>query len=121
MIFKFENKDGILYAYFPEALNEADFRKLANEIENIEKENTFLMNRLVNLCNVKSFSVQFDAILSFAEKRNRKVFHNSFKTALLVSNNYQMGFGRMYQTFIQNPQMTIEIFTDELKALEWLR
>ena len=117
----FENRDGILFAVFSETVTEENLRSLAAEIENVEKDYTVLTNRVVDLCKVKSFDANFMSVLSLAENRNRKVFPTHIKTALLVSNNYQLGFARMYQTFIENPQMSINIFTDESKALEWLK
>ena len=121
MILAYEKRDGIIFGVFPETVREKDILLLADEIENVEKDYVVLTNRIVSLCNVKLFDVNFSAILRLSERRNKKVFSNCFKTALLVSNKYQLGFARMYQTFIENPQMSIEIFMDESKALEWLR
>ena len=121
MILTFENRDGILFVIFPETVTEENILSLAPEIENTEKDYTVIPNRVVSLCNVKSFDAHFSAVLLLSEKRNNKKFSNRFKTALLVSNNVQLGFARMYQMFIENPQISIEIFSDESKALDWLK
>lgn len=121
MILTHEDRNNILYACFPETLSINDFYSLPTEFDVIEKDYSVMPNRLVNLSKVKSFNVAFSAILYLADERNKKAFPNRFKTALLVCNNYQLGFARMYQTFIENPQMTIEIFMDETKAIEWLK
>jgi hypothetical protein len=121
MILTHENKDNLLYAYFSETLSEKDFISLPAEFDSIDNEHPIILNRLISLCNVKDFNLNYSAILYLSEKRNKKVYPNSFKTALLVGNNIQLGFARMFQTFIDNPQMTIEIFTDEIKAVEWLK
>jgi hypothetical protein len=121
MILAYQNKNDLLYGYFPETLSEKDFLSLPAEFDLIEKEYSILPNRLISLCNVKSFNLNFTAILYLSEKRNKKIFPNYFKSALLVSNNIQLGFARMYQTFVDNPKISIEIFTDEIKAVEWLK
>ena len=121
MILTYEIKDDILYGYFPDTLSDRDFHELPEEFDTIELKYSTLPNRLVSLCNVKSFNANFSAVLLLAEKRNKKVFSTAFKTAILVCNNYQLGFARMYQTFIENPNMRIEIFLDESEALKWLR
>ena len=121
MILTYENRDGILFGVFPETVQEEDLRSLAAELDIVEKDYAMMTNRVVSFCNVKTLNVNFSSVLFLAKMRNKKVFPNRFKTALLVSSKFQLGFARMYQTFIENPQMSIEIFTDEAKALEWLR
>lgn len=117
----YEYKDGILHAEFPEIIYDDNFYSLPGEFAEIEKGFDIIPNRLVSLCKIKSFNVNFSSILFLAEKRNERSFANHFKTAILVCNTYQRGFARMYQTFIENKDMHIEIFADELKAIEWLK
>ncbi len=121
VILRHENKDGILFAYFPENISNGDFHRLPKEFEEIEKEYPGSPNRLVSLCDIKSFNADFASVLFLAEKRNQKDFPNRFKTAILVKNEYQLGFARMFQTFIENPKMNVKIFFDQLQALDWLR
>jgi hypothetical protein len=39
----------------------------------------------------------------------------------LVTNDFQLGFARMYQTLSDSPQITMNVFMDEIKAIEWLK
>ena len=116
----YERKGDVLYGFFPEIVTSNILKNLHGELDGIEKLDATIHNRVVDLSAVKSFEADFDAIYNLAQARNRKVFPNRFKTALLVSNKYQLGFARMYQTFINNPSMQVEIFSDESKALDWL-
>lgn len=121
MICKYEYKNGILFQIFPDVLNFHDIHPLSMEMDTIYKEYSIMPNCLVNLQAMKYFQGDFNAVIDLAELRGAKKFPNQIKSALLVSNDLQLGFARMYQTLSKNPQITIEIFRDELKAIEWLR
>lgn len=121
MLLTHENKKDILFVYFPETIRDIDFDSLSVEFDIIEKEYIIYPNRLISLCKIKSFNAHFNSILHLAEKRNKKEYPNKFKTALLVNDNIQLGFARMFQTFIETPQIEIEIFRDETKAINWLK
>jgi hypothetical protein len=121
MICSYEYKDNILFQIFPESLSDNDFRLIDEEIEIIEKKYSLVPHFLVNLINVKSFSGDYRAVQKLAKKREDKKFPNNILEAILVSNDFQMGFARMYQTFNANPQLEIKIFKDESKAIEWIK
>ena len=87
----------------------------------IDNEYSIMPNRLVNLQATKSFDGDFNTVLDLAMMRVAKKFPNPFKTALLVANDLQFGFARMFQSLSNNPQITMKIFMDELKAIEWLK
>ena len=121
MICQYEYKDGILFVIFPETLSDNDFRIINEEIESVEEEYPVVPNFIVNLNNVKKFNGNYSSVQELAKQRAEKTFPNSILEAILVSNDFQMGFARMYQTVNDNPQLTIKIFRDEAKAIEWIK
>ena len=121
MICTYEYKDGILFQIFPEAMTVHDIYPLAKEMDVIDNKYSILPNRLVNLRAIISFDGNFNSILDLAKLRIAKKFPNRFKSALVVANNLQLGFARMFQTLSDNPQITLEVFRDELTAIEWLK
>jgi hypothetical protein len=121
MICQYEYKDDILFVTFPETLSDNDFRLVNEEFEIIEKEYSVVPNFIVSLNNVKTFSGDYHSVQKLAKQRAEKTFPNNIFEAILVTNDFQMGFARMYQTVNDNPQLTIEIFKDEAKAIEWIK
>ena len=121
MICKYENKDGILFVTLPETLSDNDFRLINQEIEIIEAEYSIIPNFIVNLKNVKTFNGDYTSVQKLAKQRTERTFPNNILEAILVANDFQMGFARMYQTVNDNPQLTIKIFKDEAKAIEWIK
>jgi hypothetical protein len=113
--------DGILFVTFPETLSDNDFRLINEEIEIIEEEYSVVPNFIVSLNNVKTFNGNYYSVQKLAKQRTEKIFPNNIIEAILVTNDFQMGFARMYQTVNDNPQLTIKIFKDEAKAIEWIK
>jgi hypothetical protein len=120
MICQYKYKDGILFVTFPETLSDNDFRLINEELGIIEKEYSVLPNFIVNLNNVKVFNGDYNSVQKLAERRAEITFSENILEAIVVTNDFQMGFARMYQTVNDNPQLTIKIFKDEAKAIEWI-
>jgi hypothetical protein len=121
MICKYEYKNDILFVIFPEILSNNDFHLFNEEIEIIEKKYPVVPNFLVDLKNITTFNGDYNSIQKLAKQRREKIFPNQIFEAIVVSNDLQMGFARMYQTFNDNPHLTIKIFKDEVKAIEWIK
>jgi hypothetical protein len=120
MICKYKYKNNILSVIFPETLSDSDFRLMNEELEIIERQYSVIPNFIVNLKNVETFNGDYHSIQKLALQREEKKFPNNILEAILVSNDFQLGFARMYQTFNSNPQLTIKIFKDEVQAIEWI-
>jgi hypothetical protein len=121
MICKYEYKNDILFLTFPETLSDNDFLLINEELEIIEKKYSVVPNFIVNLRNVKTFNGDYQSVQRLAMQRREKKFPNNILEAILVSDDFQIGFARMYQTFNDNSQLTIKIFKDEAKAIEWIK
>jgi hypothetical protein len=121
MICQYENKDGILFVTFPETLSDNDFSLMNEEIGAIEKEYSVVPNFIVNLTNVRKFNGDYLSVQKLAKHRAETIFSKNILEAILVNNDFQMGYARMYQTVNDNPRLTIKIFKDEAEAIQWIK
>ncbi len=121
MICTYKNKDGILIVTFPEVVTESDFLLFPPEFDSIEKEYEELPDRIIDLRPIKVLEGSFDLIHQIAQHRVKKQLGNHIKSAFLITSDLQRGFDRMFQTLNHNPRISLEIFTDESKALEWTK
>jgi polysaccharide deacetylase 2 family uncharacterized protein YibQ len=75
---------------------------------------------LTDLRPVTRLEITFDGVLDVANQRMRTKFPNAFKSAIVASDVAHYGFARMFQTLNDHPQISIAIFPDTPKALQWL-
>ena len=119
MVCTYEYKDNILIQTFPETLSGNDFCLLDDEINSIEHEYSVVSNFVSNLKNLKSYNGKFNSIYEYAQKQVEKKSSTKIFEAFLVSNDFQMGFARVFQMLIDNPQISIKIFTDEIGSTNY--
>jgi len=117
IICQYKYKDGILFVTFPETFSDNDFRLMNKEIEIVEEEYSVVPNFIVSIKNVKTFNGDNYSVQKLAKQRAEITYSNT----ILATNDFQMGFARMYQTVNDNPQLTIKIFKDKAKAIKWLK
>ena len=121
MICEYENIEDAIRITFPRTVRKEDIVSLIEEINLVEDEYSPFPDRIVDFREVELFDFRADGMFQFARHRAEKKFPNRLKSALLIGNDYQLGVARMFQTLNTNPQMTVEIFTDERKAAAWIR
>ena len=61
-----------------------------------------------------------DDIQNFARRRRETRYPNPFRNAILAPQPVQYGYARMFQTLIDHPDITTQVFSDEAAALAWL-
>jgi hypothetical protein len=120
MICKYKKKDNILFQIFPETLSDIDFCLLNEEFETIENKYSTVLNRIVDLNNLKKYHSNFNSIYEYVQRRIEKRYPNMIFLAFLVSSDFQMEYARMFQLLNDNLQISTKIFTDEVKAIEWI-
>jgi len=101
-------------------LTEGDLRGIGDAADELEAT-TPVRPRITDMTGVTELEVRYADVQVFATRRREIKFPNAFKSAIVVSGASQLGIARMFQTLNDNPQITIEIFTEREKALEWVR
>jgi hypothetical protein len=121
MAIEVEEEPGLFRLIFTGMLSDADLIEVGRLAAVLEDGRDVFPNRLADLTQAQGVSLSFNGILGLAEKRRVKDFPNPFRTAILVTNDVQRGFARMFQTLMDHPQVTIRIFDNAAAAMAWLK
>jgi hypothetical protein len=74
----------------------------------------------VDATAVTGVRVDFRAMARFSRERRQSRFAGNVRTASLAGSNAVFAFGRVYQTLLNHPQITVQVFRDREEALAWL-
>ncbi|MDE3056545.1 MAG: hypothetical protein KGJ59_01125 [Bacteroidota bacterium] len=97
-----------------------DLRSLVVKAEGLEKASAIGVNRLIDLRGAQAINIEFSDVSDFVARRRSFKLPNNVKSAFLTSDPVQFGFARMFQTILDHPQITVEVFENEKEALDWL-
>jgi hypothetical protein len=114
-----EYKDSIICVEFSGSLSCADLVNGIEQVEAIEERLDVIPSRVTSV-SVTEIQIEFDDLLALTSLRRAMRFPNRFKSALVVGNEAQTGFARMFQTLNTNPQIDIRMFHDRESALAWI-
>lgn len=121
MPFRMEHRDGIVWLTLTGAITANDLREVSVAAAEIEAAMPRTPPRLTDLSLVDSIDLAFTDVLALANVRRSKSFPNSFKSAIVIGNDVQKGYARMFQTLNDHPMIQIELFTNREEAERWLR
>ena len=113
-------RDGIVHIVYSGTVIQQDIEDPVSILEELEAKTERAPNRLVDLTRVTRLDVGFNDVLTFANRRRAQRFRSPFKIAALTYDPVTTGFAQMYQALNDNPQITIEVFSDRDEALRWL-
>jgi hypothetical protein len=106
---------------FSGIFTEDDLRDLAAAMVDLERDSSPIPHRISDMTAVTELQIGYPGVQALAENRRASTFPNAFKSAIVIRGPAQLGMARMFQTLNDNPQITIEIFSDADEALAWLR
>jgi hypothetical protein len=121
MICEYTLRDGILWVIFPENLTGELVRGMPGEFDAMEDKFGMPPCRVVDMRSVKIFHADFLAMEDFTSRRKKRQFPGPIKSAIIAQDDLHIGYARMYQNFIDHPQITVEVFRDEVAAIAWLK
>jgi hypothetical protein len=75
---------------------------------------------LIDLRGISHSDVSFNVLSVFTSGVPDFPLTNEMKIAIIAAAPFQYGYSRMFQTLLEHQKMEIEIFKDEVAALEWL-
>jgi len=101
-------------------LTEQDLVDIGAAADLMERSHERMPNRLADMTGVTRVEIDYEAVKALANRRRVLKFPNPFRSAIVVGSPVQMGIARMFQTLMDNPQITVEIFDSEAAAMEWL-
>lgn len=121
MPFTIANDPHLIRITFTGVFTDEDLRGLTEAMTAIEEASTPVAPRITDVTGVTQLKIAYPDVHALAQKRRATTFPNTFKSAIVVGGPVQLGMARMFQTLNDNPQITIEIFSDEAAAMAWLR
>ena len=103
------------------ALTRDDILKALEDLIAAERGIKTMPPRITDMSRVTDIQVRSEHMMTSARARRVIKFANSFKSAIIAPESNQLGFARMFQILNDNPQIKIEIFSDETSALAWIQ
>lgn len=107
-------------ATFHGALTPEDLQECARRTAELEDADPEPVDRIADLSPVESFAVNFLAVSDLAKKRRDRRYGRIVKSALVADRPVAVGFARMYQTILNNPDIDVRIFPTMDDAVAWL-
>jgi hypothetical protein len=120
MPFEIDSSGPIIRVELTGVVTNADLVELSRAADEIENAETIVRARITDLRPAVRFDIDFNGVAGFAAERVRRVFPNSFKSAIIAPDPARFGFARMFQTLNDHPRITLAIFPDEAEALAWV-
>lgn len=111
---------GYYVARFRDTLGPEDLVEAARRADEIEDQLPEPVDCIVDLTAVKKFNVNFLAVSDTAMKRRERRYGRVVKSALIADRPVAVGFARMYQTILNNPEIEVRVFATMDEGLAWL-
>ena len=116
-----EQHDGLVWVAVSGMIEQSDLVHLAAEMSRVEAGLTPLPSRVGDLTGMTGLNVQFSAASRVSEARRAQVLPNPIRSAIVANGPVQVGFARMLQLLLSNPQITHRLFDDRDAATAWAR
>jgi hypothetical protein len=107
-------------ATFSGTMGPEDLLECAVRTAELEEASPEPLDRIADLSPVETFNVNFLAVSDLAKKRRDKRYGRLIKSALVADRPVAVGFARMYQTILNNPDIDVRIFPSLAEARAWL-
>ena len=107
-------------ATFSGTIGPEDLLECARLTTELEEASPEPIDRIADLSPVENFNVNFLAVSDLAKKRRDKRYGRLVKSALVADRPVAVGFARMYQTILNNPDIEVRIFPTLAEARAWL-
>ena len=96
-----------------------EFNITVGEVTEFELEQEKVPDKLV-LLQTNSIDLDFDKMFPNAKLREATQYSSNSKTAIVVSSDITYGLARMWQSMLNTPLISVEIFHAEDEAISWL-
>lgn len=114
-------EDALLRVTLHGALTPDDLRNMAAEVVAIEQARDPVPDRLFDFTGITEFSrILHHEVVDMARLRRDSTLKNPIRSALVVNSPVAFGYARVFQTLMDNPNVTVRIFQDLAEAEAWL-
>jgi hypothetical protein len=120
MAFELKIENNVIDITFQGRITFQDFEDIANESEKVEAQYSVSPDRILDFSLSDGLDLPSSALEVYADRRRKAPLKNHIKSAVVAPSPLFYGLSRMFQALNDNPQITVQIFTDKNRALEWL-
>lgn len=120
MAFQITAEPGFLRVVITGRLTRQEVITLGMAMQKIESASARIPDRLTDVSGVEISELTGDDVQDFARRRRATRYRNAFRNAILAPQPVQFGYARMFQTLIDHPDITTQVFRDEAAAIAWL-
>ena len=119
MPFEIEEHDDCLVLRLLGVLTSEDVLRAAAEVQRLEEGPLKAKNRITDLTSLEDFEIGFAEVWKVAQRRSQLTFAAPIKSAIIARRPIHVGFARMFQTLLDNPQIEVRIVDSLEEARNW--
>lgn len=120
MPFQIIPQPGFLRVVITGRLTREEIFAVGMAVREVEERSERVPDRLTDVSGVEISDITGEDIQSFARRRREARYPNPFRNAIFAPQPAQFGYGRMFQTLVDHPDITTQVFSDEVSAIAWL-
>ena len=120
MAFLIIPQPGFLRVLITGRLTREEVVALGLAVREIEAASARVPDRLTDVSGVEINELTGEDIQNFARRRREARYPNRFRNAIFAPQPAQYGYARMFQTLVDHPDITTQVFSDEAAAIAWL-
>jgi hypothetical protein len=121
MAFQITTKSGLMHVALTGRVTRDEVIALGMAVREIELASERVPDRLTDVSGVEINELTGDDIQLFARRRREARYPNPFRNAIYAPQPVQFGYARMFQTLVDHPDITTQVFNDEAAAIAWLK
>ncbi|MEY4095410.1 MAG: hypothetical protein RLZZ53_2609 [Acidobacteriota bacterium] len=120
MPFSIRREPSLLRLEYTGTLTGAELHSSLDALDQEQRASSPWPNTLADLRGVELNQLSFPDMMSVAKRRDTVAPANPIRTALVADSPTVLGFCRMFQSLMQNPNIAVQVFTDIDEAVAWL-
>lgn len=101
-------------------ISRQELHALLTAMETIELESNPVPDRITDLSGISDAEITMDDMRQVVSRRLAAHFPNSFRSAIVAAEEFQLGYARMFQILNDHPSIAIRIFRSLPEAELWL-
>lgn len=120
MAFQILPQSGFLRVIITGRLTREEVVAVGLAVREVEAASARVPDRMTDVSGVEISELTGEDVQNFARRRRETRYLNPFRNAIYAPQPVQFGYARMFQTLIEHPDITTQVFSDEAEAIKWL-
>jgi len=120
MAFQIIQQPGLLRVVITGRITRDEVVAVGMAVREIEQASPSIPDRLTDVSGVEVSEIGGEDVQNFARRRREVRYPNPFRNAIYAPQPVQFGYARMFQTLLDHPDITTQVFREEAAAIAWL-